>query len=59
MKVATIGGGSTYTPELVQGFLDRHERLSHGGRGASHTHFQKRYSRRPDTVGFDLTGQDR
>jgi 6-phospho-beta-glucosidase len=27
MKVATIGGGSTYTPELVQGFMDRHERL--------------------------------
>ncbi len=27
MKVATIGGGSTYTPELVQGFLARHERL--------------------------------
>jgi 6-phospho-beta-glucosidase len=23
MKVAVIGGGSTYTPELVQGFLDR------------------------------------
>ncbi|MBL7202389.1 MAG: 6-phospho-beta-glucosidase [Anaerolineae bacterium] len=27
MKVATIGGGSTYTPELVHGFLDRHEQL--------------------------------
>jgi 6-phospho-beta-glucosidase len=27
MKVTTIGGGSTYTPELVQGFIDRHERL--------------------------------
>ncbi|MEN6479402.1 MAG: 6-phospho-beta-glucosidase [Anaerolineales bacterium] len=27
MRVATIGGGSTYTPELVQGFLARHERL--------------------------------
>ena len=27
MKVATIGGGSTYTPELVQGFIERHERL--------------------------------
>ncbi|MEE9188745.1 MAG: hypothetical protein V3U36_05195, partial [Anaerolineales bacterium] len=23
MKVAVIGGGSTYTPELVNGFLDR------------------------------------
>jgi alpha-galactosidase/6-phospho-beta-glucosidase family protein len=23
MKVAVIGGGSTYTPELVDGFLDR------------------------------------
>lgn len=27
MKVTTIGGGSTYTPELVQGFVERHERL--------------------------------
>jgi len=27
MKVATIGGGSTYTPELVQGFIERCERL--------------------------------
>lgn len=27
MKVATIGGGSTYTPELVQGFIERHEQL--------------------------------
>ncbi len=27
MKVATIGGGSTYTPELVNGFIERHERL--------------------------------
>ncbi|MGI6376541.1 MAG: 6-phospho-beta-glucosidase [Anaerolineae bacterium] len=27
MKIATIGGGSTYTPELVQGFIARHERL--------------------------------
>jgi 6-phospho-beta-glucosidase len=27
VKVATIGGGSTYTPELVQGFIERHERL--------------------------------
>jgi 6-phospho-beta-glucosidase len=28
MKVTTIGGGSTYTPELVQGFIERHERLA-------------------------------
>ncbi|MBN1933534.1 MAG: 6-phospho-beta-glucosidase, partial [Anaerolineae bacterium] len=27
IKVATIGGGSTYTPELVQGFIERCERL--------------------------------
>jgi len=27
VKIATIGGGSTYTPELVQGFIARHERL--------------------------------
>ncbi|HEX8929620.1 MAG TPA: 6-phospho-beta-glucosidase, partial [Actinomycetota bacterium] len=27
MKVAVIGGGSTYTPELVQGFAARSERL--------------------------------
>jgi 6-phospho-beta-glucosidase len=27
MKITTIGGGSTYTPELVQGFIERHERL--------------------------------
>ena len=23
MKVAVIGGGSTYTPELINGFLER------------------------------------
>jgi hypothetical protein len=23
MKIAVIGGGSTYTPELVNGFLER------------------------------------
>lgn len=28
MKVAVIGGGSTYTPELVQGFLDRANEFS-------------------------------
>lgn len=27
MKVAVIGGGSTYTPELVNGFLARHEQF--------------------------------
>ncbi len=27
MKVAIIGGGSTYTPELIQGFLDRIDTL--------------------------------
>ncbi len=27
MKITTIGGGSTYTPELVQGFIERAERL--------------------------------
>jgi 6-phospho-beta-glucosidase len=27
MKIAVIGGGSTYTPELVNGFLDRIESL--------------------------------
>lgn len=28
MKIAVIGGGSTYTPELVNGFLERAEGLS-------------------------------
>lgn len=28
MKIAVIGGGSTYTPELLNGFLDRAEHLS-------------------------------
>ena len=27
MKVAVIGGGSTYTPELINGFLTRHARF--------------------------------
>ena len=27
MKVATIGGGSTYTPELAQGLIQRQEKL--------------------------------
>ena len=28
MKIVTIGGGSTYSPELLQGLLTRHERLN-------------------------------
>ena len=27
VKIAVVGGGSTYTPELVEGFARRHERL--------------------------------
>ena len=27
MKIAVIGGGSTYTPELIKGFMDRVDRL--------------------------------
>ncbi len=27
LKIAVIGGGSTYTPELIKGFIDLHERL--------------------------------
>jgi len=27
VKVAVIGGGSTYTPELIDGILQRHDRL--------------------------------
>ncbi|HYY08275.1 MAG TPA: 6-phospho-beta-glucosidase, partial [Actinomycetota bacterium] len=27
MKVAVVGGGSTYTPELVEGFATRADRL--------------------------------
>ncbi|MGH2528765.1 MAG: 6-phospho-beta-glucosidase [Actinomycetota bacterium] len=27
MKVAVVGGGSTYTPELVEGFINRRDRL--------------------------------
>ncbi|GGB32824.1 hypothetical protein GCM10011409_07820 [Lentibacillus populi] len=25
IKVATIGGGSSYTPELIEGFIKRYE----------------------------------
>lgn len=27
IKIVTIGGGSTYTPELIEGFIDRYESL--------------------------------
>ncbi len=27
LKVATIGGGSSYTPELIEGFINRHNEL--------------------------------
>ena len=27
VKIAVVGGGSTYTPELVEGFARRHDRL--------------------------------
>ena len=27
IKIATIGGGSSYTPELVEGFIKRYENL--------------------------------
>jgi 6-phospho-beta-glucosidase len=27
VKIAVVGGGSTYTPELVEGFVRRHDRL--------------------------------
>jgi len=27
LKIATIGGGSTYTPELIEGFINRYEEL--------------------------------
>ena len=28
LKVVTIGGGSSYTPELIEGFIKRHDELS-------------------------------
>ena len=28
VKVAVVGGGSTYTPELVEGFVTREDRLT-------------------------------
>ena len=27
IKIVTIGGGSSYTPELVEGFIKRYENL--------------------------------
>ena len=27
LKIATIGGGSSYTPELMNGFIKRYDRL--------------------------------
>ena len=27
LKIATIGGGSSYTPELMEGFIKRYEEL--------------------------------
>lgn len=27
IKIATIGGGSSYTPELIEGFINRYEEL--------------------------------
>jgi 6-phospho-beta-glucosidase len=30
LKIATIGGGSTYTPEIIEGFINRHKKLPIG-----------------------------
>jgi len=27
LKIVTIGGGSSYTPELIEGFIKRYDRL--------------------------------
>ena len=27
MKIVTIGGGSSYTPELIEGFIKRYDEL--------------------------------
>ncbi|MBJ6934492.1 6-phospho-beta-glucosidase, partial [Vibrio cholerae] len=27
IKIATIGGGSSYTPELIEGFIKRYDEL--------------------------------
>ena len=33
IKIVTIGGGSSYTPELVEGFIKRYEKLPVRGKG--------------------------
>ena len=53
MKVTVIGGGSTYTPELVSGFLMRTAR----GRVATSTayrHFGMRVPKSPDGASVDM-----
>ena len=30
VKIVTIGGGSSYTPELIEGFIRRYEELPIG-----------------------------
>ena len=30
VKIVTIGGGSSYTPELVEGFIKRYDTLARG-----------------------------
>ena len=35
LKVAVVGGGSTYTPELVEGIASRENRLTSGHRTLS------------------------
>lgn len=30
LKIATIGGGSSYTPELIEGFIQRKDELPIG-----------------------------
>ena len=32
VKIVTIGGGSSYTPELMEGFIKRYEQLPIKGR---------------------------
>ena len=27
LKIVTIGGGSSYTPEIIEGFINRHHEL--------------------------------
>jgi alpha-galactosidase/6-phospho-beta-glucosidase family protein len=35
VKIAVVGGGSTYTPELIEGFHTHRERLRPKTRGSS------------------------